>query len=217
MKPGTWYYYCILSKACYCCMHVRSQWLRISRPIQSGKLQQQFSSARRCRRSSTCQQVHTDTPLFHLTDLSFTVLLHIFSHKHTALMPIFQASCVVQLPLIFLKENPVDSSSRFSQTGCHFCAHCLMFCRTKPHTHTHTRLTALCPGLPGWAGTRKVKPIWILLKQETVSGSCISWAICKSASHSRQITTPASHYSDFYRPDAFPASQRTASKHWRHT
>jgi len=23
-------------------------------------------------------------------------------------------------------------------------------------THTHTRLTALCPGLPGWAGTRKV-------------------------------------------------------------
>ena len=24
-------------------------------------------------------------------------------------------------------------------------------------THTHTRLTALFPGLPGWAGTRKVK------------------------------------------------------------
>ena len=24
---------------------------------------------------------------------------------------------------------------------------------------------ALCPGLPGWAGTREVKPIWILLKQ----------------------------------------------------
>ena len=24
-------------------------------------------------------------------------------------------------------------------------------------TDTHTRLTALCPGLPGWAGTRKVK------------------------------------------------------------
>jgi len=33
-------------------------------------------------------------------------------------------------------------------------------------THTHTRLTALCPGLPRWASTRKVKPIWILLKQE---------------------------------------------------
>ena len=66
-----------------------------------------------------------------------------------------------------------------------------------PHTHTHTRLTALCPGLPGSAGTRKVKPTWILLKQETVSGSCISWAICKSAPRSRQITTPAPHHSIF--------------------
>ena len=54
------------------------------------------------------------------------------------------------------------------------------------HTHTHTRLTALFPGLPGWAGIRKVKPIWTLLEQETVSGSGISWAICKSAPRSRQ-------------------------------
>jgi len=77
---------------------------------------------------------------------------------------------------------------------------------------------ALCPGLPGWAGTsewvseqflngtsaqnrpfqcqagtRKVKPIWILLKQETVSGSGISWDIRKSAPRSRQITMPAPH------------------------
>ena len=83
------------------------------------------------------------------------------------------------------------------------------------HTHTHTHLMALCPGLPGWACTRKVKPIWILLKQETVSGSGISWAICKSASRSRQITMPAPHHSVFYRPGALPAAQPTASKHWR--
>ena len=83
------------------------------------------------------------------------------------------------------------------------------------HTHTHTRSTALFPGLPGWAGTRKVKPIWILLKQETVSGSDISWAIWKSAPRFRQITTPAPHQSVFYRPDALPAAQPTASKHWR--
>jgi len=80
---------------------------------------------------------------------------------------------------------------------------------------THTRLTALCLGLPGWAGTRKVKPIWILLKQETVSGSGISWAVCKSAPRSRQITTPAPHHSDFYMPDTLPAAQPTASKHGR--
>ena len=46
---------------------------------------------------------------------------------------------------------------------------------------------ALCLGLPGWASTKKEKPIWILLKQETVSGSGFSWAICKSAPRSRQI------------------------------
>ena len=69
--------------------------------------------------------------------------------------------------------------------------------QSQSHTHTHTRLTALFSGLPGWAGTRKVKPIWILLKQETVSGSGISWVICKSAPCSRQITMPATHHSSF--------------------
>ena len=48
-----------------------------------------------------------------------------------------------------------------------------------------------------------MKPIWILLKQVTVSGSGISWAICKSAPRSRQTTTPAPHHSVFYRPGAF--------------
>ena len=68
---------------------------------------------------------------------------------------------------------------------------------THTHTHAHTRLTAICPELPGSAGTRKVKPVWILLKQKTVSGSGISWAICKSAPRSRQITTSAPHHSVF--------------------
>jgi len=63
------------------------------------------------------------------------------------------------------------------------------------HTHTHVHLTALYPGLHGWAGTRKVKPIRILLEQETVSGSGISWAIRKSAPRSRQITTSAPSHS----------------------
>ena len=71
------------------------------------------------------------------------------------------------------------------------------------------------PGIRRSAGTRKVKPIWILLEQETVSGSGISWAVCKSAPRSRQITTLAPHHSVSYRPDALPAAQPTASKHWR--
>ena len=82
-------------------------------------------------------------------------------------------------------------------------------------THTHTHLTALFPGLPRWPGTRKVKPIWILLKQETVSGSGISWAICKSVPSSRQITTPAPHHSlSFFKgrmPFLLPNQQRQST------
>ena len=92
-----------------------------------------------------------------------------------------------------------------------------------PHTHTHTRLTTLCPGLPGWAGTRKVKPIWISLKQKTVSGSGISWDICKSAPRSRQITTPAPHHSVFLqagcpscRPTNSVKALKACYKHHRH-
>jgi len=72
---------------------------------------------------------------------------------------------------------------------------------------------ALCPGLPGWAGTRKAKPIWILLKQETVSGNGIRWAICKSAPRSRQITTPAPHSSVFFtgRMPFLPPNQQCQS------
>jgi len=85
----------------------------------------------------------------------------------------------------------------------------------KLFTHTHTALFAV---LPGWVGTRKVKPIWILLKPETVSGSSTSWAICKSVPRSRQITMPAPHHSVFYRPNTLPATQPTTSRQlFRHT
>ena len=86
--------------------------------------------------------------------------------------------------------------------------------QTHKHTHTHIRLTALFPGLPWWAGTRKVKPVWILLKQETVSGSGISRAVCKSALRSRQITTPAPHHSFFTDRMPFlpPNQQRQSTK-----
>ena len=94
-------------------------------------------------------------------------------------------------------------NSYCSQYNCHTLFY---FIRVHAHTHTnntHTHLMALCSGLPGWAGTRKVKPVWILLKKETVSGGGISWAICKCAPRSRQITMPAPHQSVFYRPFYF--------------
>jgi len=54
----------------------------------------------------------------------------------------------------------------------------------------------------------------MLLKQETVSCSGISWTIYKSAPRPRQVTSPGPHHSGFYRPDALAVTQPTASKHW---
>jgi len=90
----------------------------------------------------------------------------------------------------------------------------IIYCTcTSTHTH-HTQPfygpLGFCPGLPWWACTRKVKPIWIYWSKR-VGGSGISWAICKSAPwprHNHASITPLS----FYRPDAIPAAQPTASK-----
>ena len=66
------------------------------------------------------------------------------------------------------------------------------------HTHTHTHpFNGPFSGTTQVSRYQKVKPIRILLNQETVSGSGISWAICKSALCSRQITMPAPHHSVF--------------------
>ena len=111
--------------------------------------------------------------------------------------------------------------SRTAKPQCHLQSkveNCSCIKQKRPtdtHTHTLTRLTALFPGLHRLAGTRKVKPIWILLKQETVSGSGISWTVCKSAPRSRQTTTPAPHHSVFLRvgcPSCHPTNSVKALK-----
>ena len=87
-------------------------------------------------------------------------------------------------------------------------------------SHTHTIVLLLFCNMSGTTRvsryqkgkTRKVKANLDLLEQETVSGSGVCWAICKSAPHPRQ---PRQHPTTqfFYRPDALPAAQPTASKH----
>jgi len=87
------------------------------------------------------------------------------------------------------------------------------------HTHTHTTVLQSCWILCGTTRVswhQKGKTSLDLVEQEIVNGSGISWAICKSAPWPRHVTTPASHQSVFYSPDALPATQPTASKHWRH-
>jgi len=82
----------------------------------------------------------------------------------------------------------------------------MLIISTVSHTHTH-------PFNDPLSGTTRVSRYQkgeSNLKQETVSG--ISWAIYKSAPccrHNHASTPPLS----FYRPDALPAAQPTASKH----
>ena len=144
-------------------------------------------------------------------DETISIVSHILeSCKRLEFVGLMTIGAIDSLP------TDTDDLNPDFQACVSFCTQfCLMSYNSITHTHTHTRLMALCPGLPRWAGTRKVKPIWILLEQETVSGSGIGWAICKSAPRSRQVTMPAPHHSVFYRPDALPAAQPSASKHWR--
>jgi len=128
--------------------------------------------------------------------------------------------CFPQVTWINQKLRAEQLENAWMHMSCvHMHARYVRIAHTHTHTHTHTRLMALCPGLPGWAGTSKVKPIWILLKQETVSGSGISWAVCKRAPCSRQITTPAPHSSIFTGRMPFlpPNQQRQSTEGIAHT
>jgi len=67
----------------------------------------------------------------------------------------------------------------------------------------------------GWASTRKVKPIWILLKQETVSGSGISWAImqvCTSLQTDNYASTPPLSFFTGRMPFLSPNQQRQSTE-----
>jgi len=74
-------------------------------------------------------------------------------------------------------------------------------------TNNNTRSTALCSGLPGWVGTRKIKQIRILLKQETVGGSGITWPYASMHLAPDRYPRWAPQHSVFYGSDAHPAIQ----------
>jgi len=70
------------------------------------------------------------------------------------------------------------------------------------HTVIHHHSAYICHGYYVFNGLffqdNLDKPFWILMKQEIMGVSGISWTICKSfAPQSRQITTPVPHHSVF--------------------
>jgi len=135
-----------------------------------------------------------------VTQRGLQVQNYIFTRGGVTLLAGNDSSALSCLRSVVFKGELQTHTHTHTHEVNYICAWALSLIRvsaTLTHTHTHTRLTAPFPGLPGWAGTRKVKPIWTLLKQETVSDSGISWAICKSAPRSRQITMPIPHHSVF--------------------
>jgi len=87
---------------------------------------------------------------------------------------------------------------------------------TTLHTHTHTHTHPFNGPFSGTTRVGQYQKDKTNLDFTEARDSEWQWhqlAICKSASRSRQITMPAPHHSVFYRPDALPATQPTASKH----
>jgi len=76
--------------------------------------------------------------------------------------------------------------------------------RTTVHTstNTHTRLMALCLGLHRWAGTRKVKPIWIYWSKR-------QWVAVASAGLYASL-----HLAPDRKPRQCESTEGTRTKNW---
>jgi len=80
-------------------------------------------------------------------------------------------------------------------------------------THTHTRLTALFPGLPRWAGTRKVKTNYWSKRQWVAWHQLGHMQVCTLL---QTDTMPAPHHSVFTGRMPFlpPNQQRQSTEGW---
>ena len=95
--------------------------------------------------------------------------------------------------------------SNFSRKTHQQCALLRMYIK---HTHRHTCLTALFPG-PRVSRYQKCKNN---LDFTQARDSAISWDICKSAPHSRQITTPPLSFLQAGCPSCRPTNSVKALK-----
>ena len=109
----------------------------------------------------------------------------------------------------------------------HACTYTRMYARTHTCMHAHTHAHTFNGPMFGtiWVSGYQKGIRKDLLEQATMSGSNISWAICKSAPWPRYITMPASHHSVFLQagcPSCHPTNSVKALKaktrmHWEST
>ena len=84
----------------------------------------------------------------------------------------------------------------------------------RTNTHTHIRLRALCPGLPGWASTKEVKPIWIFTEARDSEWRCHQLGhmpVCTSLQTDNHANTPPLSFTGRM-PFLLPNQQRQSTE-----
>jgi len=104
------------------------------------------------------------------------------------------------------------TTQQVTKTHTQARAHARMYART--HTHTHTHLTAPFPGLPGWVGTRKVKPsgFYWSKRQRVAVASAGSYASCISLQTDNHVSTPLLSFLQTGCPSCRPTNSVKALK-----
>jgi len=99
----------------------------------------------------------------------------------------------------------------------HMRVHCTVHnCWTQyctEHHHHHNHFTAPFPGSPTWAGARR-ELLDFMVQGKISRGRHTHHPAGRHPIRTNQCPSPPSPHT-FYRPDAIPVAQPTASKHWR--
>ena len=130
------------------------------------------------------------------------------------------------------RATAVDNLSRVAHSECQapsnvpaYISVAAKYAATKDqyNTHTHTHLMTLCPGLPRWAGTTKVKPIWILLKQEWQWHQLGHMQVCTSLQTGNHASTSQLSFLQAGCPSCHPTNSakalkaRTNTRQWKNS
>ena len=115
-------------------------------------------------------------------------------------------SCTSVLHVYDITSHTHMHTQECTYTHAHACRHA--------HTHMHTHVVRpswLCPGLPvrGWTGTRTNLDVTEARDSEWQWHHLGHMQICTSPQTDNHASIPPL---SFYRPDALPAAQTTASK-----
>ena len=99
----------------------------------------------------------------------------------------------------FRNTFPYQRNSNTKYTGCQtvwIFLYTVLATSDSTHTHTHTQQfycsSGICPGPPGWAGTRKAKPGRLKLQTQHVDKNVLM--VCFPSIRTHTLTQPYTHH-----------------------